>query len=49
VPTFSTKTNEDEENKYELPLEILSINDTTISQFVLRKLLSMELAGLSAI
>jgi hypothetical protein len=36
VPTFSKKTNEDEENKSELWLEICSINDTTMSQFVAR-------------
>jgi hypothetical protein len=36
VPAFSTKRTEDEENKSELPSEIFSVNDTTISQFVAR-------------
>jgi hypothetical protein len=36
VPAFSRKTNEDEKNKSELQLEICSITDTTMSQFVAR-------------
>ena len=36
VPAFSTKRTEDVENKSELPPEIFSVNDTTISQLVAR-------------